>query len=167
VRLQLHLPTECLVDDTKVFDAEHGPYTLGPVLLSTRTVQRFGQMTHVSLDIELLRPRQRVVVYELIRIPRGYVPLPNSDRHSRVDRRWRSAPGFFSGLDMYISVWAANAEPQASRVVIAAGRAVSQPELTAFATQLFANVWENRRPFPGLRGRVARWRRWGQSNSRS
>lgn len=161
IRLQLQYPTECVVDDTRVVDAEHGPYNIGKVVQRTRTVQRIGETAQVVTDVELLRPKEKLVIYELVRIPREHAPLLAMKQNSQeLERRWRSVPGFFAGFELRIALWAANCDAHASTAVVAACAAESPSELTELGTRLLASLWDDYRPQAGIVGRFARWRRW-------
>jgi hypothetical protein len=147
VHLQIELPAECLLDDATIRDDELGKITMGQVATKGRTAHRFGSMAQITYDVDIVRSREKTVIYEVVRLPRAHVPSVVHDRSQAVlQRRWGGTEGFLSAFQVRLYVSASNADPVDVTGVVAAVIADDEADLTRRADALLAKSWEGRRP---------------------
>jgi CheY-like chemotaxis protein len=156
VRLLLRYPAECMLKDAVVMDAEHvEPILIDKVITPGRAALRMGDRADITYDIDLLPPRQTILVYEIVRIPTDHIPRGGGQTAAILERCWGLMPEFRSAFNLVASAWAGNALPVNAKAIIAACEAEARQHLEAIAQKLSWRSRDDR-----YRRRTARWRVW-------
>jgi hypothetical protein len=144
VRLQIEYPAQFLVDSS----------------VPGRTAQRYGSLAQIIFEMELLRPKEQVVLHELVRIQRRQIAtLGDEKRQALVQSRWTDVPYFSSALELHLSVWAGNCDPAAMSAIVAVSEVTRYEELTTAADRFIASAWDERKRARGVRHFIWPWRR--------
>jgi hypothetical protein len=155
-RLQIEYPAECLLDETDVVDPTRGKFTLGAALAPGRKANRFATLAQVTYDFDLIRAGEKIVVHEVVRIPRNHVPgIDDSHYEAALHSHWEGADGFCSAFHVELSLFAANCAGAAMLAVLVAILADGEPELTRRAGDLMRRLWHGH---PSARS-ILPWRR--------
>lgn len=149
VTLRLEYPRECLLDDSVIVDNESSivAFFRSSETLE-RTVQKFRTYVSVTYDVEILRPRERLVIPDVVKLPVGRVAKAEDDETTVT--RFASVDGFCSAATIQASVWSANCAPLAVDLPVFAMRAATLSELYKCFARIAVAVWDDHRPRPGI-----------------
>jgi hypothetical protein len=159
LELQLEFAADSLLDNSRLVDRQHGPFTFDQVTVPGRMANRFGERAQVKFEFDIIRSKQKIVVWEVVRIPRDRIAHKDqTPTQVALEEMWGGVPSFLSALEVRISAWAANTDPVAVTGLIAACHVQTEDELTETATALFARLWRGWAPQRGVRRHLRFWR---------
>jgi hypothetical protein len=140
--VQLEFDSSCLLDQSRIVESSGRILDMGNIVLPGRSAERFGSAAQVTIDIQLIRPRQPVTVWEMLRMPRRYVPSElDQERHSRLNRTWRGVQGFCSAVELRLVAWSANCDPIENSVVVAVCESSSDEETSRIVKDMIDALW--------------------------
>jgi hypothetical protein len=157
--VQLKYPAANLLDDSEAIDFPDGELVFRGALLEGRSANRFGNKAHVTFELDMLRAKQQVILWELLRFTLTTERAADSAESQSLERLWASVRNFRAVAEVDIAVWSANSDPAALRGTVALCDISREAELTACAKALIAASWQGYVPVKGIRRWLAVGRR--------
>lgn len=162
LRLHIEYPASCLLDDTGLTDTDGQKHRFGKLTVKGRVATRVVELAQVVFEQDTLHPKEKLILNEVVRVPRKAIPGMSRDDRGRtvLARRWSDVPGFYAAFAAHVWVSAANCNPVAVMGVVAVVDASEESRLTETADVLLRRCWDGRRMKSGVVGWIARHKRF-------
>lgn len=154
--LQLEYPLAFLIDNS-AFTKRTSQETLIVKTLKAkeRTVVRLNDVAQLRYDIPILRPGEKIIFTEPLKMFRFNPPDNKKIKSSDVDsihliRRFSGIKEFCNGCSIRVSVWSGNCSPVAMNLNVLWFNTDSFDELERLFRESGEAIWDNQRPTPGI-----------------